>query len=188
MISYIMDVLHSQVFIQFVGVLGLLAYLISFQIKANKKLFFMQLVGILMFMLQFVLLGALSGCFNLGIGALRNVMLMNYKKVGWIRWKGWPWLFAAAYLAATMLTWKGPVSIFPFISMTSCTFAYWTNKPRPIRLANLCVASPSWIVYDSIVGSWAGVVNELLSMGSVLLSIYRYGWKDLGKSGADYEE
>ena len=43
------------------------------------------------------------------------------------------------------------------------------------------VNSPLWIIYDIIVGSWAGILDEIFSEGSMIISIVRYGWKNLDK-------
>ena len=43
----------------------------------------------------------------------------------------------------------------------------------------MCINSPLWIVYDIIVGSWAGILDEVFSIGSMVISIARYGWKGL---------
>ena len=47
--------------------------------------------------------------------------------------------------------------------------------------------SPLWIAYDIIIGSWAGILDEIATEASILLSIFRYGWKSLGgqSSGAE---
>ena len=47
-------------------------------------------------------------------------------------------------------------------------------------MSNLACASPCWLIYDILVGSWGGVLNESITLGSILLSIYRYGWKAMG--------
>lgn len=41
------------------------------------------------------------------------------------------------------------------------------------------INSPLWIVYNVIVGSWAGVPDEVVSEGPMILSVIRYGWKEL---------
>ncbi|MBR4138910.1 MAG: YgjV family protein, partial [Lachnospiraceae bacterium] len=41
------------------------------------------------------------------------------------------------------------------------------------------INSPLWIIYDIIVGSWAGILDEVVTETSMLISIYRYGWKNL---------
>ena len=44
-----------------------------------------------------------------------------------------------------------------------------------IRLNRLCFASPCWIIYDILVGSVSGIACEAFSMGSVIVSLFRYG-------------
>ena len=50
-----------------------------------------------------------------------------------------------------------------------------------IFLASMLVNSPLWIVYDVIVGSWAGILDEVVTELSILISIIRYGWKNLDR-------
>jgi hypothetical protein len=40
--------------------------------------------------------------------------------------------------------------------------------------------TPLWIIYDILIGSWAGALDEAASEVSALISIRRYGWKNLG--------
>lgn len=70
--------------------------------------------------------------------------------------------------------------MLPFIAMVAGTVAYWTNSAKNIRLANLVLCCPSWILYDIIIGSLGGILNESITMASILISIYRFGWKNLG--------
>ncbi|MBO5568468.1 MAG: YgjV family protein, partial [Clostridia bacterium] len=42
--------------------------------------------------------------------------------------------------------------------------------------------SPLWIVYDVIVGSWAGILDEVVTELSIIISIIRYGWKNLDRT------
>ena len=45
----------------------------------------------------------------------------------------------------------------------------------------MLINSPLWIIYDVIVGSWAGILDEVVSEASMVLSIIRYGWANLDK-------
>ncbi|MGI6211464.1 MAG: YgjV family protein [Anaerovoracaceae bacterium] len=177
-----------MILIQLIGFLGLLFFLISYQVRTNHKLFAAQTGGNLTFMIQFILLHAYSGCLNLALGVARNIMLMGYNKSRVIRWKGWPVLFTAAYAAVTWVTWRGWTSLLPFAAMTSCTIAYWTNNARLIRAANLFCACPCWIIYDSWFHSIAGVLNESITMLSILISIWRFGWKAMGDPNSGFED
>ena len=37
------------------------------------------------------------------------------------------------------------------------------------------------IIYDILVGSWAGILDEVVGEASMIISIARYGWKNLDK-------
>ena len=85
-------------------------------------------------------------------------------------------------LAALCFTWSGWVSILPVLANIAATIGGYTHNPRKVRLAGMLVNSPLWIVYDVIVGSWAGILDEVVSEASMIISILRYGWKNLDKT------
>ena len=82
-------------------------------------------------------------------------------------------------LAAALLTWSGWYCILPVIGTAAGKIAYWTNNAGKIRFANLAVTSPCLLVYDVLVKSWGGVLNESVSIISIVVSIIRFGWKAL---------
>ena len=59
------------------------------------------------------------------------------------------------------------------------TIGYWTNNARNIRIANLAVNSPCMLLYDVLVKSWGGALNEAVTLVSIIISIIRFGWKAL---------
>ena len=148
----------------------------------------MQLLGSALFCVQFVLLDAISGCFNLMALMARNALLMKYNDWKWIQWKGWIAVFEAIYLIILVMTWNSWLSLLPWAAMAFGTFGYWTNNAQKIRLANLMCSSPCWLVYDAFVGSWAGVLSESITLASIIVSIYRYGWKAMGDPDSDFQK
>ena len=59
------------------------------------------------------------------------------------------------------------------------TIGGYTHNPQKVRIAGMFVNSPLWIIYDIIVGSWAGIMDEVVSEISMIVSIIRFGWKEL---------
>jgi len=173
--------MFSPIFIQLIGFVGVAVFILSYQIKSNRKLFLLQLVGSALFCLQFYLLDARSGCLSLAIYILRNAMLMRYNEWEWIRWKGWPVIISGLFAAVLIGTWNGPVSLLAFAASVSSTWGYWSNNARRIRMVNLVCASPCWLIYDCIVSSWGGVLNESITLASIIVSIVRFGWQSLDK-------
>lgn len=177
----------EQLFPQLIGFLAVIAFILSYQLRSNRGLFFLQLVGCAMFCLQFFLLGAASGCLSLAVNILRSALLMRYGDWPWVRRKVWPVLLCGVYLLILLHTWAGPVSLLAFAASAVSTLCCWTNNARTIRLGNLLCASPCWLVYDVLVRSWGGVVNEAITIASILLSLYRFGWKALGDPDSEFQ-
>ena len=53
---------YFKILIQIIGFGGVFFFLASYQLRSNKLLFVTQTLGCLLFVLQFALLGAYSGC------------------------------------------------------------------------------------------------------------------------------
>lgn len=79
------------------------------------------------------------------------------------------------------------LSVLPVAANIATTIGGYTCNARTIRSVGMFINSPLWIAYDIIVGSWAGILDEIATEASILLSIFRYGWKSLGgqSSGAE---
>ncbi len=171
-----------DLFIQAIGFMGLFCFLISYQMKSNKVLFLLQLIGSALFCSQFFLMSALSGCLSLALNMVRNALLYKQDTFQWAKSK-WVAVFLCFLFAIVLLiTWDGPISLLAFTASVVSTVGYWTNNARNIRLSNLLCASPCWMTYDILVGSWGGIISEGLTMLSILVSIYRFGWKALGEN------
>lgn len=173
---------HTFIIAQTLGFIGVACFVLSYQIKSNKALFLLQTLASVFFGTQFFLLGGISGCFNLMVVIVRNIMIYNHERYKWLAWRGWIGVIIAVCVVILIVTWKGPQSLFPFIAMVGSTIGYWSSNAQKIRLSNLVCACPAWFTYDIIVGSFGGMLNEAIGVTSILVSIYRYGWKNMGDS------
>lgn len=166
-------------FIQGIGFAAVALFIVSYQIRSNRWLFLLQLIGSALFCLQFLLLDAKSGCFSLAVNILRNALMMKYNDWNWVRNKWCPAGIALMFTGVLILTWNGPVSLLAYAASVTSTFAYWSNSPRKIRMVNLVCASPCWLIYDVIVRSFGGIVSESITIVSIAVSFIRFGWAGL---------
>lgn len=171
--------------IQAIGFIGVICFIISFQVKSNKGLFLLQMLGSLAFLVQFMFLGGITGCFGLLLTIIRNLLLMRIDTWQWVRQKKVAAVFILCGGVVTAFTWSGILSLLPFFSVVGGTIGYWTNNAQKIRLANLVCAAPCWLIYDIAIGSIGGILNESITICSILISVYRYGWKSLGENKFD---
>ena len=170
------------------GIIGVICFLLSYQVRSNRGLYLFQAGGCVAFGIQFLLLGAYSGCISQVYIIVRNMMLSMYNHWAWVRWKGWVPVFVILAAGVTAVTWDGPVSLLPMVTMTAGTIAMWTNNAGVIRLVGLIFVSPPWIVYDFIVGAYSAIINEVIIIASVLYSIYRFGWKQMLDPESDFQK
>ncbi|MBE6939566.1 MAG: YgjV family protein [Ruminococcaceae bacterium] len=165
------------VFIQAIGFLGTGLFFLSYQFKKNQTLFRIQFVSYLCYTVHFLLLGAITGGISYILNAIRSFCLGSNHAV--LRGKGMCTVICLLQVATLVLTWEGWLSVLPVAANIVATVGGYTHNGRTIRLVAMLVNSPLWIVYDIAVGSWAGVIDELITEVSALVSILRYGWKAL---------
>lgn len=166
----------KSLLIQGLGILGTVAYLLSYQFKRNKDLFRMQFISSIFYGLHFFFLGAYTGALSSMITLLRAFCLSSDNKI--LRSKGACIIVCTLQVLFGIITFEGYYSFFPMIANISLTITGYTNNPEMIRFAGMCINSPLWIVYDVIVGSWAGVIDELITEASIITSIFRYKFND----------
>lgn len=170
----------NEYMVQAIGFLGVALFIISYQIRSNRALFLCQLVGCIVFCVQFFLMGAYTGAISLIVNIARNLLL--------IKSNDWKWAKSQVTLAAiillllvmTICTWAGWISILPFVSVAVTSIGYWTQNAQKIRLSQL-FGSPCTLLYDILVHTWGGAVCEAITILSIIISIVRFGWRNLGK-------
>lgn len=171
----------DQIGIQAIGLMGTVLFFLSYQCQRNRDLFRVQFLSYLFYTTHLILLGALTGGVSYILNGVRSFCLGS--KMEFARSRKMCGILCALQLLTLLFTWSGWLSCLPVAANIAATVGGYTHNARKIRMVNLCVNSPLWILYDVMVGSWAGVLDELVSDGSVLLSILRYGWAGLEKIG-----
>lgn len=163
--------------IQGIGFAGTILFFLSFQCKTNKNLFRIQFLSYLFYTAHLFLLGATTGALSYIINTFRSLCLGSNVKFAKSKWMGA--IICCAQVAALCFTWNGWISVLPIAANIASTIGGYTQNPKKVRIAGMFFNSPLWIIYDIIVGSWAGILDEVVSEASMILSIIRYGWKNL---------
>ena len=168
----------NEYIVQGIGFVAVAFFILSYQMKSNRLLFLFQLIGCSIFVIQFGILGAYTGALSLLINILRNVLLLKANVWTWVRSKKTMLGIIALLVAFTIWTWNGWISLLPLASVGVTTVGYWTDNAQKIRLSQL-MGSPCTLLYDVLIHSWGGVLSESITLVSIILSIIRFGWKNL---------
>ena len=170
----------NEYMIQGIGFIGVALFIASYQIRSNRALFLCQLMGCIVFCVQFFLMGAYTGAISLIVNIARNLLLLKSNDWKWAKSQVALAAIIVLLLVMTIYTWAGWISVLPFASVSVTSIGYWTQNAQKIRLSQL-FGSPCTLLYDILVHSWGGAVSEGIAILSIIISILRFGWKNLGK-------
>lgn len=169
----------EDIMIQVIGFIGTGLFFASYQCRSNFVLFRVQFLSYLFYTVHLILLGAYTGGMSYVINTLRSLCLGSKFKL--VRTNAMCVVFCLLQAAVLVMTWDGWISLLPVTANIASTIGGYTHNPQKVRIAGMFVNSPLWIVYNVIVGSWAGILDEIVTEASMIISIYRYGWKELDK-------
>ena len=167
----------TNVIAQALGIFGMLAAMISYQCKTNKNYFIFQGLSGAFFSAQFILIGAWAGLIFNAYNIIRALAYQSKKARS---------VACVISLECLVLT-AALISIFVFkeawwlvsftlIAQITGTFAMWTRDGKKIRISQMAVVSPLWLLYDLLipVPSIGGILCEVFNMASVIISFIRF--------------
>lgn len=167
----------NNLWIQCLGFLGTILYFASFQCRKNKNLFRVQLLSYLFYTVHLLLLGATTGGFSYILNIVRSYCMGSQYK--FLKGKMMCSILCLLQICVLFVSWGGWISILPVAANIASTIGSYTHNPRKIRIAGIFINSPLWIVYNISVRSYAGILDEVVSEASMIISIIRFGWKEL---------
>lgn len=158
----------KSIFIQAIGLFGTVLFFLSYQCRNNRTLFRVQFVSYLCYTTHLLMLGAITGGISYVLNTVRSFCLGSRSR-----------FLKGKIMCAALCVMQVAANI-------AATVGGYTYNPRKIRLVGMLVNSPLWIIYDGIIGSWAGILDEIVTEVSMIVSIFRYGWENLDSvSGQD---
>lgn len=166
----------SLVIIQLVGFVGTAAVLWSFQQNKRSVILVYLIIGQVFFATHYGLLAAWSAVAINLIGIIRGIIFYYKPLWPWASHSVWPYLFIGAIALSGYWTWGGWYSSLILVAMSIETLAVWRNKPSQIRWLML-VTRPLFFTYSLIVGSYAGMVADILISTSLIAGMIRFDRK-----------
>lgn len=162
-----------DVIAQGLGIIGAVFNIGSFQLKSNKKLILCQFLGSSFFLFNYLLLGGYTGCIMNGLGVARNLVFAAGQRT-----RNAYVLIAMNYalILGTLFTWEGYLSLLPLAGMLAATIAMYSNDGKVIRIVQLFVSSPCWLIYNIATFTVGGIVCEVFVIISTLVSFIRFGF------------
>ena len=167
----------TTIIAQTLGIFGMLAAMISYQCKKNKNYFIFQGLSGAFFSAQFILIGAWAGLIFNAYNIVRALAYQSKKarSVGCV--VGLECLvLTAAMISIFVFKEAWWLVSFTLVAQVTGTFAMWTRDGKKIRISQMAVVSPFWLLYDLLipVPSIGGILCEVFNMASVVISFIRF--------------
>lgn len=167
-----MEITLFDIAVQALGVIGIIASILSFQCSEHKKLLSLRTGNEFFFAVQYCLLGAYTGmCMNL-LGCVRNIIFAKLvekdKSTHFARA-----IFSLLFVIFSICTWAGFKSILISIAKVLSTYAYGSSKTGTVRVI-IFFTSISWLIYNFMVKSYAGCICELFTLCSIIIGFIRF--------------
>ena len=161
---------------QIIGIFGVIALFSAYQMKDRKTLLLFQMLGIALIATQYFMINALSGAvlnvvclvrtlfFYLFEGKIKNKVFEKYI---------FPLLFAFLVCVFAVVSWEGWYTWLMLVCLAVNSFCTGACSPQNFRKSLLFTCTLAFI-YNVIVISIGGMINEVVSIISAIVGIIRY--------------
>lgn len=160
---------------QIFGVIAVILGFITYQIRTQKALLFVQTVTALVFVIHYLLIGAVSGMVLNIVAMIRN-LVYSRRDLKLFSGKWWPIAFAVIMGITGMLFWQDWYSVFVVAGLVINSVCMSFKDPQKIR-KSILVSSPLVLIYDAFALSLGGIIYESAAIVSALVGILRFSGK-----------
>ena len=162
---------------QIIGLTAVVLFLLSYQMKTRGGIIAMNLTSRILYIVQYLLLGAISGAVLDVLGSLASVVAQNREKT-----------FIKKHLRAVIISIdaimviagviiciinQSLLDLLPIAGVLLHTSAFWLTDERKIRLVSL-TGSPFWFVYNFASRAYGSAAGDLFTMVSIIIAMIKY--------------
>ena len=170
------------------GLLAVALYLLCFQLKHAKKILACKFFSNILYVLQYLLLGAFVGA-ALDTAAVITTALGYGKNKPFIVKYKIPILIVihASILVIGILLYQNLFSLLAIAGALLESVANWMKKEKAIRIFSL-LAVPCWLIYNTACGAYGSVLGNILAAASIISALARYAKRETNFSAQDTSE
>lgn len=162
---------------QIIGFAAVALYLLSFQLKKRGQIVWATCLSNVLYVLQYVLLGAFSGAILDGLSALSSFFAAKkntpkFKKHGkWIAISTLVFIVFFGVLLAIIQ--RDLIELLPIAGALLQTGGLWVEDEQRIRIFGLACA-PFWLAYNYISCAYGAAFGSVLTIISSVIALVRY--------------
>jgi len=160
-----------QIWGQIIGLVAMVANILSYQCKSSRRLVAVMGVGALLFSVSYFLLGQpIAAMFNI-IAVISSIASLkdNLKN---------KFIFAIIvilYATTTGVTFNGWWSLVLMVAQIAYSYSVMFTSGTFIRYMRFFFISPVWLINNTVICfTIGGIICEIITMTSIIVSFIRY--------------
>lgn len=157
---------------QIIGLIIVILSLIGLQQKSGERFLFYQITINLLYVVQYILLGAITGAVICVISTIRCIIFWKYKKENRKTPICFLILFIVLSIISSIIT---STSIFDYILTIGTiifTYALWQDNMKIMRIGSI-LSVLSYIVYNLIFRAYTAMILDGIDFFNLSIAIYR---------------
>ena len=152
-------------------VVSFVGFFVYFGKKRSTLLFSKALLDFLYF-LQQLMIGAYTGSVLNAIGVVRDIIFFLREKHKWASSRVWLYLFASLMFLSPVLTWMGPISLFPAVGSVLAVIGFYSLDPHRTRVFGL-FAQSLWLIYCLYLMNIGIIITTTIQLVAVIAGLIR---------------
>ena len=162
---------------QIVGIFAVALFLLSYQQKKRSHIIITNVISRLLYITQYLLLGAFSGAALDILGAGSSVIAERTNCGFFKRHFVLTVVSVNAIIVITGVTIalinKSWLDLFSLAGVLLHTSAFWISDEKIIRRVSL-LGSPFWFIYNFASCAYGSAIGDVLTMCSIVIAMIRY--------------
>ncbi len=174
-----------KIIAQIIGIVAMTLNILSYQRKNQRDIIITQFFGSGLFVINFLMLGAITGGIINFLAVLRAIVFSNKEKfradkVIWVY--GFIGAFLLTYASTFLVFDKEPtpfnlvIEFLPIIGIIASTVSFYMKDGKAVRRLAL-ISSPSWLIYNITQAAIGGIICEAVSLVSIIIGMLRHDRK-----------
>ncbi len=162
--NYILSVLF--------GAGAMVSLFCAYQQKRRSGLIACKLSADIFWVFHYLFLGGYGGMVPNFVGIFRELTFSQRGKRKWASSRIVPVFFILLNFGIGVFTFKSPINIMPITASAFVTLSLWQKNPKLTKIITIPV-SLTFLIYDLMIGSVIGAINETISICSIIISFIR---------------
>jgi hypothetical protein len=170
------NILDNFIFVQAIGVITLVFFVISLQQRKKENFLLLQMAGTILFIVQYILTGKTTAVIIFTIVAIRGLVFYLYKRKDLKPSLTVLIIFQVVLVISTYLSWQNMLSIIPYAATAVKTLGTWQDDMKWTRRASM-FCQICMIAYNITASMYTGALTELCALASTMIAIWRYDFR-----------